>query len=121
MQTPLNLNSKNPAGALVTTNVGAAGDLRVTRGGTSSKLNLAAGNNVVKAAAGRVARVSFTTAATGVCGVYDTATVGGIGAATLIWQAATTTEGQIVDLDWPCANGIVVVVGTAGVASVSFA
>lgn len=90
-------------------------------GGTQTTLNVSA-NTLVKDAPGKVFRLVFNTASTTAPAVYDSATIGGIGATNLIWQgAAATTAQTVVTLEFPCLNGIVVVPGTGGNVAVSYA
>jgi len=90
-------------------------------GGTQTTLNVTA-SIVVKAAPGKVFRLVFNTASTTAPAVYDATTVGGIGAASLIWQGAAATAAQtVITLEFPCLNGIVVVPGTGGNVAVSYA
>lgn len=94
-----------------------------TPGGILSRLNLAAGSTLVdNNPPGRVVRLCVNVAGTaGTFAVYDSATVGGIGAANLMWQgAATTPQGTVIDLEFPYFNGLVVTVPTTGVVSVSY-
>lgn len=84
--------------------------------GAQSANGLAA-NTVVKAAPGRLSRVSVTTAGA-VGAVYDSATVGGIGASNLIGVIPATVG--VYFFDWPFLNGLVYAPGAAQVASISF-
>jgi hypothetical protein len=89
-------------------------------GGTQTTLNVTA-STAVKTAPGKVFRLVFNTASTTAPAVYDSASVGGIAAANLIWQGGTTTAAQsVITLEFPCLNGITVVPGGATVA-VSYA
>lgn len=93
-----------------------------TIGGQKSALNLAAGANLVKAGAGRIVQINVNTAGTGGSfAVHDSATTGAAAASNLVWEgSATTAQGDVVSLNFPCANGIVVTVPTAGVVAVSY-
>jgi len=91
-------------------------------GGNQSKLNLSA-QTVVKSTPGTIVRVTVLAVATGgKFGVYDASTVGGIanGARIVEYSASWPAVGTVINLEFPCANGIVVDPGTAGVVSVSF-
>ena len=84
--------------------------------GSQSALNLSA-NTVIKAAPGRLTRVSVTTA--GAAGaVYDTFGVGGAIPANLI--AVVPAVVGVYLFDWPCNIGIVYIPGAAQVASISY-
>ena len=84
--------------------------------GSQSALNLSA-NTVIKAAPGRLTRVSVTTA--GAAGaVYDSASIGGVGAGNLIGVIPATVGVYL--FDWPINNGIVYVPGAAQVASLTY-
>ena len=93
-----------------------------TNGGQQSALNLAAGANLVKATAGRIFSLNVNTAGTaGTLAVYDSATTAGAAAANLVWEgSATTAQGTVIVLNFPCANGIVVTAPTGGVVAVSY-
>lgn len=93
-----------------------------TNGGTSSALNLAAGANLIRAGVGRVFSLNINTAGTaGTLAVYDSATTGGAGASTLIWEgSATTAAGTVVVLNFPYQHGLVVTAPTSGVVAVSY-
>lgn len=88
--------------------------LMTSRGGTLSKLDVTA-SAVVKASPGRVARIVVTTVtATAAITVNDTTTTGGAAAANTILSIPTAAAvGTVYDLDWPCANGIVINFGSA--------
>lgn len=93
-------------------------------GSTQSTLNITAAV-VVKASPGRVAKIIVEVApSAGNLIINDNTQTGGTNvAANQIYEAAfgSLTEGQVITLDWPCANGIVISsVGTGGVYSVSF-
>jgi len=93
-----------------------------TNGGIYSALALPAGQNLVKAAPGRVFRLIINTAGTaGTLAINDAASVGAVAASNLVFTALNTTAaGNVYNLEFPCANGIVVTVPTAGVVSVSY-
>lgn len=74
-------------------------------------------STLVKAGPGRLVRVSVTTA--GAAGaVYDSATVGGIGASNLIGVVPAAVG--VYFFDWPVLNGVVYAPGAAQVASISY-
>jgi len=115
-QSPLAADTAlTPGGAMAPVLRDSNGQLRVTKS-ISSSLNITAAT-VVKATAGRIVTVVVTTA--GAAGaVYDHATTSGTGAASLIAVIPATVG--VYELDFPCANGIVVAPGAAQVVSVSF-
>lgn len=85
-------------------------------GGSQSKLDITAAT-VVKASPGTLYRVSVTTG--GAAGAaYDADATSGDVAANLI--AAIPASVGVIELVWPCANGILIVPGAAQVVSVSF-
>lgn len=93
-----------------------------TRGGALTKLNMTAAN-LVKTGKGRVARLIVLTAgASGSITLNDSATLGGAAAANAFFNAAgTLAAGTVIDLDWPCANGIVIsAVGAGSVLAISY-
>lgn len=87
----------------------------VKQGGQAA--NGLSASTVVKAAPGRLVRVSVTTAGA-VGAVYDAASVGAISAANLIGVIPAAVG--IYFFDWPVLNGIVFVPGAAQVASLTF-
>jgi hypothetical protein len=86
-------------------------------GGSLSSLNISAAT-VVKARPGTLFRVSVTTAGSAAGAVYDAATTGGNVAANLV--AAIPDAAGVIELEWPVANGILIVPGTGQVLSVSY-
>lgn len=116
-QANLFLTSVNPAGKNAPSKLDTSGSLLIGKG-LSTSLNLAAGAHIIKATPGRICRISVNTAQTSVGSVSDCATTGAVAAANLI--AAIPEAQGVYDIDFPCAVGIVVTVGTAGVVSVSF-
>jgi hypothetical protein len=94
----------------------AVSSVLTSNGGQNTALGVTT-TTVVKSSPGRVVRLVFNAASTTAPAVYDYTATTGFGAANLIWQGGTTTAAQtIVDLEFPCANGIVVVPGGATVA-----
>lgn len=95
-----------------TDNFGNPVAMHQTRGGSQTKLNMTAAA-VVKGSKGRVARVTIVSPGTtgGAFTLNDATTVGGANAGNVIWTlpvaSALNVAGQVFDLDWPCANGIV--------------
>ncbi len=72
---------------------------------------------VVKASPGIVFRVSCATA--GSLTLNDAATTGAAAITNQIWSGSLSA-GQVLDLQWPCAAGIVVSAVTTAVVSVSY-
>jgi dethiobiotin synthetase len=104
--------------ALVPLNTDASGALLVAgTGGTFSALNITAAT-VVKAAPGRLIRISVVVAGTTVGTVNDTTTTGAAAASNEIASIANTIG--TYELDWPCLVGIVVVPGTGQTVAVSY-
>ena len=89
----------------------------ITGQGISTTLNITA-STLVKAGQGRVAKVMINTAGSTAGGVYDSATVGGVGASNLV--AVLPNTAGMYSLDFPIKNGLVVVTGTGQVVSVSY-
>lgn len=102
--------AKNPSGGQSQANVDAEGNLITSTGGSSSKLNITAAT-VVKAAPGRIAKI-FINGVVGTGGaltINDCATVAAAAAGNEIATfAGTIAVGTVINLDWPCAVGIVV-------------
>ena len=87
--------------------------------GNKNTLNITT-TTVLKTTAGTVRMVSVNTAGTAAGGVYDTATTGGVAAATLAFSIPEAATSGPQDWKFFCANGITVVPPTGGVVSVSF-
>lgn len=85
--------------------------------GNKSSLNITA-NTVVKAQKGRCARVVVIVAGSGAGTLHDAATVAAAATANEIF-AIPTTAGSY-EIDFPCANGIVVKPGTGQTIAVSY-
>ena len=108
--------AKNAANAFVQLLVDAQGALRVSQGGSKSALNVTAAT-VIKAGAGRVARINVTVA--GAAGTLsDCATTGAASAANLIMVVPATVG--IYNIEWPFALGLVYTPGASQVASISY-
>jgi len=76
---------------------------------------------LIKASKGVLHKITIITAPTGAGGMYDSATLGGISTSNQIDNIGTGLANTTVfNLDWPCANGIVIDPGTGGVVSVSY-
>jgi hypothetical protein len=96
--------------------------VQTTSGGQLTALNVTAAT-VIKGSPGRVFRITVNTVPTSsAVSVNDAATTGAAAASNLILNApsASLTAGQVITLEFPCANGIVVNPGTSGVVSVSY-
>ena len=128
-QTPIALNSKNPANAFTPTLVDAGGMLEVTNGGKSSALNLTAAA-VIKGSSGRLAKIVIIApgSTSGTFTFNDCATTGAATAAntifTLAYNATSNVAGSVFNVEWPCANGIVLSAvpgGGSPIVAVSFA
>lgn len=108
-QAPLNYTAKNAANALAPLNLDAAGTL-ISGPGKLSALNITAAS-VVKAGAGRVARVVVlgVVGTGGALTINDCATTGAATTANQIFTiAGTVAVGTILLLDFPVTTGIVV-------------
>lgn len=118
-QTPLGYNTINAAGNLVPNQSDLSGNLLIANG-SASALNIT-GTVVVKASPGRVCRLNVLTAPSVVLTVNDCATTGAVATANEIVAIpiATAVAGSSFPIDFPCLNGITVVLGT-GTASISF-
>jgi hypothetical protein len=90
--------------------------------GGSSKLNLAAASTtLIKASGGRIMQINVNVASTGAFSVYDSSTTAGTAASNLVYaSSAVVALGTIVDVDFPCSSGIVVVNGAGSVLAVSY-
>lgn len=89
--------------------------------GGKSVLNIGQTATLVKGQPGKILQINVTAAADEIA-VYDSATTAGTAASNLVYiSAATEAVGVIIPLDFPMANGIVVLVNTAGTVAVSYA
>ena len=116
-QNPLAATVAVESGVQKPINLDNFGGLRTSNSATSSALDISTAT-VVKASAGRVIRVSVITAGTAAGTVNDVATTGGVAASNEI--AAIPAAVGILELEWPCANGITVTPGSGQVISVSY-
>lgn len=89
--------------------------------GTVGRYNIAT-KTVIKAAPGRLCKVSVNAAGTVKFGVYDAATTAAAVTAVAIYESTAVfpAAGSLLAFDWPCATGIVIDPGTSGNVSVSF-
>ncbi|PWT78224.1 MAG: hypothetical protein C5B60_01550 [Chloroflexi bacterium] len=87
--------------------------------GYSQAFNITASQNI-KVGIGMIAKVIVNAAPTAAAGIYDSATVGGAGAANQILSIPTTAVvGTIYNLQWGVTNGITLVT-TGGIFVVSY-
>lgn len=90
--------------------------------GASNKLGISTAT-VIKASPGRIeSMIMMPTSTTATVAVYDAASTASTASTNLVFSQtsfASTTVPTIVNLNFPCANGIVVVASTAS-ASVSY-
>ncbi len=107
-------NPSNKVGLLATD---AMGNLLTGQGSTVTKNITAA--TVVKAAAGRLCRISVIVAGSAAGGAYDQAVTAGPTAATQIASIPNTLG--VIAVDMPVATGILIVPGTGQTLAVSFA
>jgi hypothetical protein len=89
-----------------------------TRGGGISNTYNVTAATAIKAAPGRLMRVSVVTAGSTVGTANDCASTGAAAAANQI--ATIPNAVGVIYLDWPCATGIVLVPGTGQVLAVNF-
>lgn len=92
--------------------------------GVGTKLNQAAGNNLIKAGVGVIRRIVVITApSAGGIQAYDAATAGAtLNATNQVFASPTATPavGTVFDVNMPVSLGSVVAVGTGGVVAVSY-
>jgi hypothetical protein len=90
----------------------AQGNLAVQNGGRSSALNLTAAA-AIKASAGRLRKIVIIApgSTSGAFTFNDCATTGAAAAGntifTMAYDATANVAGAVIELDWPCATGIV--------------
>ena len=105
--------ARTPGNVQTQVKVDPTGTLLSSTGGSSSSLNITAAA-VVKATPGRVAKIVVVApgSGSGVFTINDCATIGTAAAANVIWSmaynATANVGGAVINLDWPCAVGIVV-------------
>lgn len=85
--------------------------------GNSRALNVAA-STAIKGSPGRVFKVIVNTAGSAPGAVHDSATVGGVSAATLIATVPNTVGSY--DIECPCTAGLTYILGTAQVVSITY-
>lgn len=86
-------------------------------GGKTAAYNKSA-SAVIKASAGRLMRINVLTAGSAPGAVHNCATTGAAVAGNLIFNVPNTVGSY--ELDWPCNTGIVYILGTGQVVSVSY-
>jgi hypothetical protein len=108
-QSPLQADvALNPLNAFGPLRTDATGNLR-TSSGISQNYNITAAT-VIKASAGRAVKVSVIVAGSGVGSVNDCLTTGAVAVGNQVAVVPETVG--VINLDWPCATGIVLVPGT---------
>lgn len=116
-QGPLNAaTSLTPGKTAALNHQDTVGNLLVGKG-TTPVYNITAAT-VIKAAPGRLAKISVVVAGSAAGTVNDCATTGAVAAANEIGAISNTVG--VVDFDWPCATGIVVTPGTGQTLAVSY-
>lgn len=73
---------------------------------------------VIKATPGRACRVIVLTAGSAPGALHDSATIGGVSAATLLFNIPNTVG--VYDLDLPASAGVTYILGTGQVVNVSY-
>jgi len=101
----------------VTANPSVQNGASITAQGTKTFFNITAAT-VVKATAGRVAKVSVIVAGSAAGSVYDHATTSGVGAANEIAVIPATVG--VYNIDFPVSNGIVLAPGTGQTLAISY-
>jgi len=116
-QAPLNAATAiNPAGKFVMNVVDNTGNEFVASGKTG-QYNITSAT-AIKATAGRLVRISVIVAGSAAGTANDCATTGAAAVGNQI--AAIPNTVGVINLDWPCATGIVVVPGTGQTLAVSY-
>jgi len=101
----------------ITSNPAVVNGAAITAQGINSFLNISAAT-AIKSSKGRIAKVNVTTGGSTNGSIYDHATTSGTGATNLVASIPDVIGSYTID--FPCANGIVIVPGTGMVVSVSF-
>lgn len=116
-QAPLNAaTAVNPSGKFVMNVVDATGNEFVASGKTG-QYNITAAT-AIKASPGRLVKISVIVAGSAAGTANDCATTGAAAVGNQI--AAIPNSVGVINLDWPCATGIVVVPGTGQTLAVSY-
>ena len=118
-QNPQNFVARNSStNAMTALSTDANGALLVSgTGGVNSALDITTAT-VVKAAPGRLIRVSVLVAGSAAGAAYDSAATGSDAIGTEIFVIPNTVG--IYELDWPCLTGVTVAPGTGQTVAVSF-
>lgn len=119
------LQSTNPGYTVITNgptgpalSMGATGEVNTGSGGNTTE-SLSASNTVITRA-GRLCRVLVTTTPTTACTFYDSNNTTITGKTVIGYIPANAAQGTVYDFQFPCAFGIYVVMGTAGVLTIGF-
>ena len=110
--------AKTPAGAVALMNLDNSGRLITTNSGITPVYNVTAAT-VIKALPGYVVTIAVIVAGSAVGTVNDCATTGAAAVGNQVAVAPNTVG--VIQLDWPCATGIVVVPGTGQTLAVAYA
>jgi len=112
-QTPLSLNTVNPAGTLVTNQADLGGALRTTTTPKLTALGVAAAS-IIKGSPGRVQRINVVVPGSTAGGVYDCLTTQAAATSNQIASIPPLSTAQIgaLTVDANAATGIVVIPGT---------
>lgn len=111
-------NSGNTANIGSPLKMDSVSALLVGQGNLSSLNNTAAAVKLVSATARRICKVIVNTAPSATSAIYDSATAGAAAAGNLVFAIPQTVG--IYAVDFPLSNGLCLLVGTAGVISLSY-
>jgi len=101
----------------ITSNPAVINGAAITAQGINTFLNIST-TTAIKSSKGRIAKVNVTTPGSSNGSIYDHATTTGTGATNLVAVIPDTVGSY--EIDFPCANGIVIAPGTGMVVSVSY-
>lgn len=117
-QSPLGVNNAiNTSGYYAPEQLDQNNNVKVNGDGWYSALNVTS-SSVLKTSSGGVVRIIVNSAPAATGGIYDSATLGGANASTLIYTLPAAAG--IYYLNFPTFNGLVVNPGQSGVVSVSY-
>lgn len=120
-QTPIGYNSVTPGGALAPQQLDSQGAERVSTVPKLTALNITAAA-VVKAAPGRISKVSVIAGGTAAGGVYDCLTTAAAATSNQIATIPVLTTAQVsmLAIDFTALTGITVLPGTGQTLAVSY-
>lgn len=97
------------------------GNLMVNMAGRRNALNLTAGTHILKGNPGTIHRLIVGTISSTATVIFDAASGAASAANTIYTVPTAAVAGTIIELEFPCVNGLSITVGTGGVFAASYA